>query len=81
MQNITLTKFGSDFHYSKTALNGTSNCISYINKQEEKTTQQPQDIDFNYSETTRRMFSTSMDGTTWNTSLDMKKITGSKGIK
>lgn len=45
---------------------------------EEKTTQQPQDIDFNYSETTRRMFSTSMDGTTWNTSLDIKKITGSK---
>lgn len=54
--------------------------MSYINAQEDKTTQQPQDIDFSYSETTRRMFTTSIDGTTENTSLDLK-ITGSKGIK
>lgn len=46
---------------------------------EDKTTHQPQDIDFSYSETTR-IVSTSMDGNTGNTSLDLK-ITGSKGIK
>lgn len=51
--------------------------LSVYCSKEDETTQQRQDIDTNYSETTRRMCSTSVDETTGNVSIDFK-ITGSK---